>query len=173
MKKSIFIVVNPESSHGKVKKNWPQLEKELYEKLQSTGFENIEMGFTHPRDHGAGLVQKALEEKAISGQARGTEGCDRRAGTRHRTNREALVLHLPHQAIAGIRYQRRTRVRHQRHCPTIGQAITDPTKGALVTVIVIGDTGRVDSIVLQQTLTVPRIFGGDQIRGTQYLNRAL
>jgi diacylglycerol kinase (ATP) len=55
----IWILVNPESGGGRLKRNWPRIERELRGALVGDA---LQIAFTTDWDHGAGLVRKALRE---------------------------------------------------------------------------------------------------------------
>ena len=59
--KRFLIVANPESSRGRVKANWPVMEKQLRAVLDELGFGSVDVSFTSENDHGSGIVRSALK----------------------------------------------------------------------------------------------------------------
>ncbi len=121
---------------------------------------------------GAGLRrQEALEQEAVGGQARCTEGGNGGTGARHGHDGKAQLLDVAHQAVTGIGYERGPGVGNQGHAAARGQASTQSVEDAAVAVIVVGDHRRFDCEMVQQALAVPGILRGDERCTAQYLDR--
>lgn len=57
----IVVIVNPTSGGGRLRRTWPQKERELRPLLESKGFTDIEVVFTTETDHGSGAVREAVK----------------------------------------------------------------------------------------------------------------
>jgi diacylglycerol kinase family enzyme len=59
--KQTLVLVNPNARSGKMKLNWSSMEKQIRDALANTS-SSVQVEFTTPEDHGAGIVRKALQE---------------------------------------------------------------------------------------------------------------
>ena len=114
--------------------------------------------------------QEALEQETVRGQTRGAEGSNGSAGPRHGHDRKAHLLDVPHQPVAGIRDEGRTGIRDQGDAATRGETVDQLVQGTRVAVVVIGHGRCLDGEMLQQTLAVAGVLGGDQSHGLQHIH---
>src|SRR5262245_61460904 len=116
--------------------------------------------------------QEPVEDEAVGGQARGREGGDDRAGTRHGNDRGALSPRLTNQQDARIRDPRRARVGDERdRAPRrqIAQELRTPRE---LVVLVVAHGGLVDVEVRQEGARPPRVLAGHQVDLAQHSQRA-
>ena len=115
--------------------------------------------------------QEPGEQEAVRGQPgkhkRGEDG--RRAGQDR--DRHVPGDAGPDQPVARIGYQRRPRIRYQRHGFAIFQPSDEGRPRPLGVVVVIGDERRGDAVDGQQPGRHPGVLAGDDIGGLQDLER--
>ena len=116
--------------------------------------------------------QEAFEEEAVGRQARGDERGEHGGGAGDRGDGQAFLDRRLHEPVAGIRHERRARVRDQGQGLPFLNPVDHAFAHRIVGMLVIGDERRGDAVMGEQRLRHPCVLGQDRIGGGKHAQRA-
>ena len=117
--------------------------------------------------------QKPAEVEGVGGQPGSRQRGQHRRGARHGLHRDAAFNGRPHQAVARVGDQRRTRIGHQRHHRARAQARRQLLAAPGLVVVVVADGRLGDTIVVQQLAGLPGVLAGDEVGLLERAHRAI
>ena len=115
--------------------------------------------------------QETGEQEAIVGQARDAQPGDRGAGAGQHGDCDPLGAAIIDQPVAGIGYQRRPRIAHQRH-RAASQGFHQPLPVAMLAVVVVAPQRLRDAQMLHQLARHPGVLAGHTVAAPQHIGGA-